>query len=400
MTAVWTGKILRRVFSALLVALMSVGAAGCTGGQDDGVDTKVEAITGNWTPLTLLTGWSNYWGSTYPPAVGIVNGTVTFRGAIKANSTANAIPFSLGGSAYTAFQATDGNAISVPTVMWQPGVGDVVGSVLFKGNILGSGYNTAVYQDPNPGNDNTVGPGAQYFTSLEGVAYDATVGVGIPVNVNGNWNSEYTRRQDVYGATCSSGNCGVWVKSVNGFIRFQGFLSAIDQNPMDFNGYLFTLTDSTYIPGQEVQVPVDLGNGKAWGALTIDPNGAVYVNGDITAADSGVSFENAWFSKTNTGNVALPLSHGWQAYSPRQVKVGNYGGVVRLQGAIYGGTSTTIGTLASTYRPTVQVRMAAVANGAIPAFVVIDTAGNITVEGVPLNVAALYLSLDGLSYGL
>lgn len=396
-----TRVFLSTAFSMLLVGLVSVGVVGCSDhGQDGDVTIERGAITGNWTNLTLLHNWANY-GTSHAPAVGIVDGIVTFRGALKLNGApTNAIPFSLADPAFAAFRTTDGNLVSVPTVMWQPTVGDVVGSVFFTGSFMNGDNHVSVYQDPNPGNDNTVGPGAAFFTSLEGVSYDTTVGTGIPVDPTLNWGSEYGHRQDVGGGFCPGDECGAWVKSVNGFIRFQGFLVAHDKNPLDFDGHLFTLTDSTYIPGTVVNVPADLDDGTSWGSLTFNPNGTVYVNGNPPAADLGVSFEGVWFSKTNTGNVALPLSHGWTAFSSRQVKVGTYGGVVRFQGGIVGGTAATIATLAAAYRPAAQIRLTAVANGPVPATVVIDTTGVMTVEGVPLNVASQYLSLDGLSYGL
>jgi hypothetical protein len=142
--------------------------------------------------------------------------------------------------------------------------------------------------------------------------------------------------------------------------------------------------------------------GKSWGALTFYPDGSVYVNGNPPAANAGVSFENVWFSKTNTGNQAMTLSNGWQAYnSVRVPKVGMYGGVVRFQGAIKAGTSATIGSLPqASYKPLRQVRLTAVANGPVPATIVIETTGAVRLEGVPLNVASLYLSLDGVSYAL
>jgi len=99
----------------------------------------------------------------------------------------------------------------------------------------------------------------------------------------------------------------------------------------------------------------------------------------------------------------LPLSNGWHAYSARPVKVGRYGDVVRFQGAISGGTSNAIGSLPvanPSYAPPKTVRLTAVANGPVPVVILINPNGSITYAGAPENVVSLYLSLDGLSYGL
>ena len=118
------------------------------------------------------------------------------------------------------------------------------------------------------------------------------------------------------------------------------------------------------------------------------------------AANKGTSFEGVWFSRTLKNTVALPLSNGWQAYSAREVKVSKPGDVVRLQGAIKGGTSATLGTLPAGYRPAKTVKLVAAAYGAVPATIVINTSGVMTVEGQPDSITKLYLSLDGVSFGL
>ena len=304
----WKGGTLRGGLSVLVVGLMLFGAAGC-GEETDDLSTVRGAITGGWTTLSLINGWQNYYTSN-PPAIGIVDGVVTFRGAIKATNPTSAVPFRLSSSTFAKFLPSDLNHVGMRTVL----SGDAGGSLLYSyaddqtGAVVDQ---VAVYQDGvSPAG---IGAAAKAFTSLDGVSYDTVVGTGIQAP---GWTSEYTHRQ---GLDPNCGDCGVYVKLVDGFVRFQGLLTKLDKT--DLSGYLFTLPSSTYIPGQMVSVPVDLGGqtagSESWGALTIYPDGSVYVNGNPPAANIATTFDGVWFSKTLTGNVALSLSNGWHAYSPR-----------------------------------------------------------------------------------
>jgi len=373
-------------------------AAGC-GEPPDTVETKQgEVIT--WTNLTLMNGWQNYWGTSNPPAVALINGVVTFRGALKNPNPTGNIAFVLP----TAFQPTIANNLVMKTVLNLN-----KGGMLFAhhkdppdGVAPGSVY---VYQDSTYP---TLGPEAKAFTSLDGVSFDkdgGTVIVPPPDPPGTNWISMYGYRQNLPNSGCTSNDCGVYVRlTSDGFIRFKGALMNIlgsDNN--DF--FLGTLPGSQYIPGQNVTIPVSVGGtdpAQSWSALTIYSTGDVFVNGNYPAASAMTSFEGASFSKTNSGNVNIPLSNGWHAFSARTVKIGRFGDVVRLQGGIAGGTSTTIcsatNPLAATYRPPKTVRIVAAANGPVPATIVISPSGVMTVEGPPLNVAAVSLSLDGVSY--
>jgi hypothetical protein len=184
---------------------------------------------------------------------------------------------------------------------------------------------------------------------------------------------------------------------VEGFVRFQGLLANSVAN--DYDGFLFNL-DTDFRPSNTVYVPADLG-GASFGQLTIYPSGDVYVNGNATAAKNGTSLEGVWFSKTLSGNVALSLDNNWSAYSARSVKVGKYGGVVRFQGAISGGTSTTVGTLTdSNMWPPKTVYLVAAAYGPTPARIIVTTSGVVQVDTPGLTTASLFLSLDGVSFAL
>jgi hypothetical protein len=366
-----------------LLALSLVGCGLPDGAEHDGVETAQGAITGGWTTLTLINGWQSA-GSTYNvPAVGKVNGVVAFRGALKATSPTSNAPFSLP----AAFAPADHN-----------GYPDAA-AVRMKIVLSGGAGGTLTY-DPfthlvtigQDGMDPTaVGPASKTLTSLDGASFD--VNVGTAVDAPG-WNGYYTWRPN-------EGQSEGFVKNVDGFIRFQGLLAKSADG--DLNNYIFTIP-SQYRPGNTVWVYANIGHisqPNGWSTITIYPSGDVWIDGTAGATwPSGVHFEGVSFSRTNTGNVALPLSNGWAAYSPRQVKVGNFGGVIRLQGAISGGTSTTIGTLPVGLRPAKTVIVPTISYGTT-AWITINSSGVMTVNNPGgLSVATLFLSLDGVSFGI
>jgi hypothetical protein len=375
--------------SALLLSLSLLGAVAC-GEPPEDFETNSSAITGGWTTLTLKNGWTAQGGTT--PAVGIVNGVVTFRGALTApaNQT-NPVAFELTDSRFQPFAL---NIVQTRVVL----SGNVGGTLYYNPFSLGNNipHSVSIFQDgvSPPG----LGAEARTFVSLDGVAFDKSPGQFIENDPA--WKSLYGHRQSESGCP---GDCGAYVKLVDGMVRFQGFLQG---DPNNLNGYLFTLPDAKYIPGNDVTIPVDLGGegvSQAFGALYMYPNGQVWVYGDPYAAARGVSFEGAWYSKTLSGNIALPLNTngGWHAYSARSVKVGKYGDVVRLQGGIAGnGSSSTLATLPVGYRPSKTVKVHAVTYGSLPGTITINTSGVMTISGPPLGQSTLFVSLDGVSFGL
>jgi hypothetical protein len=75
--------------------------------------------------------------------------------------------------------------------------------------------------------------------------------------------------------------------------------------------------------------------------------------------------------------------------------------MVRFQGAIAGGTSATIATLRASYPPAQTVRLAATANGGLPAKITITTNGVMTVSSAGgVTYVSPMLSLDGVSFAL
>jgi hypothetical protein len=236
---------------------------------------------------------------------------------------------------------------------------------------------------------NSVGSAAKAFTSLDGVTFDRTTDDATPLTHAGDWEPAYAHRQMTV--------TGVHVKKTDGFVRFQGGL----QGRLTTTGsYLLTLPTG-FRPGQTVWIPVALCKDAevAYGRLSIESNGKVRVQGDMNAARCLVSFEGVSFSLT-TGGTNLALLNGWVSYSPRAVKVRLEDGVVRFEGAIQNGTSTTVARLPTSMRPVRTVFLQSDSWGATKGRVYVNSDGYLIVQYPDLDVSSDFTSLDGLSYSL
>jgi len=392
------------MLAALAAGFVAIGVAGCGEGEGaDSVDTKQSGVV-TWTNLQLLNGWQSF-GAGYTPQVAIINGTVTFKGALKGQNATSDVAFKLDGPTFSAFRTQPSlESVSMRTVMGgNPNAGGTVW-VQFVPEVPQVNPETVQVRMVQDGvTFGGIGAQARELTSLDGVAYDQAPGAGLAFNTN-NWASKYFFRQQDDFQCAGLNDCGVYAKLVGGFVRFQGALqTAPDES--NFDGYVMTLTDPSLIPGQLVTVPVSLGVDSSFqqdiGMLSVYPNGNVFLSGSTQGATAGVVFEGAAFSKTNSGNVPFTLRNNWVAYSARQVKVGNFGGVVRFQGAIKNGTDNYIGDLPVGMRPSKTVRV--VAHGALSAWqatIIIETNGAVTFQGIALNYAASHLSLDSVSFPL
>jgi hypothetical protein len=111
-----------------------------------------------------------------------------------------------------------------------------------------------------------------------------------------------------------------------------------------------------------------------------------------------VSLEGASYSLA-TGGTTLTLLNGWVPYSPRAVKARvTNGGVVKLEGAVKNGTSTTIATLPLGMRPSRTVYLASDSFAAAQGRIYVTSAGNVVVQYPALSTASGFTSLDGLSF--
>lgn len=356
-------------------------------GEVEKVGELGEAITGGWTTPTLLNGWQNY-NSTEAPAVGVVNGTVRFRGALKGPNATSTCAFVLP-AAFRSYFTSGGSQAVGADQLWMRAVlaNSVGGAIFFEPDVFAGLSPTKncihVVQDGVSG----VGAAAKIFASLDGITFDRTMDNSTVLEIAPGWSSLYTYRQQ--------GQAGAYVKLVDGFVRFQGALT--DGGPGGTTR-LFTLP-AQFRPGQAVYVPVNLcsGTGQKYGRLNIYTNGEVHVQGDFAASRCLVSLEGASYSLA-TGGTTLTLLNGWVPYSARAVKARVNGGVVRLEGAVKNGTSTTIAVLPSNMRPSRTVYLASDSWAAAQGRIYVTSAGNVVVQYPALSTASGFTSLDGLSF--
>lgn len=360
--------------SALLLA-----AAGCgseafdqASGYGESAASDSEAFTG-WTNLTMANGWQVFDASN-PPAVKVINSTfIVFRGAVKAPSNVtNDSPFTLP----TGFRTTNPDICSMRVAMANP-----YGGTLFVDEV-----GAAHIQE-----DGATPPGthAKQFTSLEGLSFDITSAGAEEIEYLNGTSGLYPFRDQ-------GAERGATGKLVNGMVRLQGMVTGtVFPNPS-----LQLPADLT--PGQNVWTPISLcpGINGGFADLLITNSGTVWVEA-TSPADPGceASLEGVVYALSAT-STSLPLGPGWKAFNPRPVKVRNDNGIIRLQGSVMSGTSTTVATLPSNMKPPTTVYVAATANNHTRARLRIESGGNIVVETPSLSTASKFLSLDSVSFAL
>jgi hypothetical protein len=378
--------------------LATIGCGVAENDATDLVETTQGAISGGWTTLPLLSGWQAAGGPYQAPAVGMVNGIVVFRGALKAidQNPSHPLPSINALTLPTAFRPGDINGAPGATtfelkIVLSNGKGGTL-SYEFAGPNAGK---LKVSQDGYVNSDGAaMGPDARVLTILDGASVDFNVGTVLD---SPGWAGDYGFRAD------AGGEPNAFVKMVDGFVRFQGFLQRTDPN--DLNNYMFTIPDPAMRPGQIVLTYANIGGfavARDWSTLAIYPSGQVWIDGNMPSTwPAGVSLEGVSFSRTLTGNQLLPMSNGWTHYSARQARVGKYGDVVRFQGAVKSGTTSIIGTLPLSMRPTKTVVAPTVVNGPATGTITINTNGDMVIS-CPGGVsnAAIFTSLDGVSFGL
>jgi hypothetical protein len=344
----------------------------------------------------LRNGWKAAANSNVP-AVGIVNGIVTFRGALNGTSATGNVAFCLTGTAYAAFHPSDVGYLGVPAALANGALGQLMVAPVSPDPNAPS-YCVSVDED---GVSSQPGPNAKALTSLEGVTFDRTLQDSTKLTTLGGWAPLYPLRGTDAGASGNPAGQGIFAKMVSGFVRFQGDLGGVagQSNPL-----LMLPTGRGMIPGNTVYVPITVcpvSNGLA-AQIVIQNTGEVDFEGPLDSAPGcGVSLDGAAYSMSSTGAQAISLSPGWVASSSRAVRARNDGGVVRLEGMVKNGPTTTLGTLPSGMRPAKTIYVVATsALFATPSVLSIDAGGVIKVVSPTLVVAQSGASLDGVSFGL
>jgi hypothetical protein len=391
---------------SLLAASAALGLFGCsanlaTESSDSGNTAKVDEALSSWTTLTLRNGWRTAANSNVP-AVGIVNNIITFRGALDGSQATSDELFCLSDSAFAAYRPTDVGFVPLRAALANGTPGGLIMSP--NSQLSGdAGFCMSVSED-NVDANSEPGPNARALTSLEGVSYDKWIQTSTYLPSPTGWTANYPMRGSDFGASGSNdqNKQGAFVKLVNGFVRFEGDLK--------YQGgglpiALFNLpANQGMIPGHAVYLPVSFSPpfGSIAGQLVIQPSGEVDIQGPIQSAPTDVALDGASFSMASaTGAQTIPLASGWVANSARAVRVRNDNGVIRLEGAIKNGPTTTLGTLPTGMRPAKTINLVATALlYATPSVLSINPSGVIQVVSPALPVAQSGISFDGVSFGL
>lgn len=194
-------------------------------------------------------------------------------------------------------------------------------------------------------------------------------------------------------APFSTRNAGLSIAS--GVVHLEGAIAS------GTSGVAFTLP-SGFRPAASVYVPVGLCN-AAKGRLLIQPSGDVSVQteGPFSDAQCFTSLEGASFVASGTGLTALTLLNGWAGapFGTRAASVELRDGMVRFQGAISGGTSATLFTLPSAFRPAANVYVPVDLCNAVKGRLLIQPSGDVSVQAATSFAdAQCFTSLDGAAF--
>jgi hypothetical protein len=322
------------------------------------------ATTSSSTPLTLESGWTNAPSGTSSAAATEVDGIVHLQGAIE-TSGANRVPTTLPPAFWPASEVYV-KADLCNAVSGQLGI-TPQGAVVM--NVEGSNF-----------------PPTNCTISLDGVTFPGTPFTKL--NLKNGWK-----------AASGSATPGVaLLSSPQGkVVMFQGAITTTGTNPV-----AFTLPKA-FRPAWNVYLPVDLCNATN-GRLYIQSTGVVTVEAETSFSDAQclTSLDGASFVlKTKNGyESAILLTNGWTSdqtlYGTFQAADDSINGVIHLQGAVSGGTSNVIGTVAFHPATTVYipVDLCSSTNGRVE----IQTDGTISVDG-NFSDAQCFTSLDGVTYG-
>jgi hypothetical protein len=208
----------------------------------DGASFALSAT--NFTPLTLINGWTNAPFGTSNAAVEAVNGIVHFKGAIATAGT-NPQPFTLP----VKFRPV--TAVYVPI--------DLCNATNGRLFIEPSG---AVFVQAETAFSN-----AQCFTSLDGAWFAPKAAVFKPLTLINGWTN----------APFSTSNAAA--TNAYGIVYFKGAIATTGTNNQPL-----TLPVG-FRPVTAVYVPIDL-CGATKGRLIIEPNGAVFVQAETTFSNA------------------------------------------------------------------------------------------------------------------
>lgn len=334
--------------------------------------TAAAAAGPQYTPLTLQNGWTGGPFSTGQPAVALVAGVVTFKGALAGGSTQVMFTLPAADTPTTDVYLHTGlcNAANGRIHIAPTGVADV---------------------ETDPFDGGTFADAA-CFTSLDGLSFTLSEkGAKALTLVNGWTDAPFNT------STAA-------VRTIAGVVRLQGAVNASAPT-----SDVITTLPKAYWPKDGIFESVDL-CGAQHGFIEVDTSGNVSVftddPNDFSPAECFVSLDGLnWLKADSKGNAkALTLQNGWQSTSMiRPAGLHASGKVVRFAGAVFGGTGPVVGSIPANDAPATDVYIPAltcgssVGLGSVNARLHITPSGAILVQPLTgnLNDASCDTIFDG-----
>jgi hypothetical protein len=316
-----------------------------------------------FVPLSLTNGWTGAPFATSVPAAALIRGQVRLKGAMAGgtNPVAFTLPVGMRPAADT-YVAVDTCSTAPGRLLIQP-----------------SGVVTVQFPATSSFSN------AQCFTSLDGVAFTQSPGVGsTPLTLTNGWISTST----IYATSTPA------AELVAGVVRLQGAMAS------GGSGVTAFVLPPEMAPAQQVFVRIGLCDG-APGRLDIFPDGSVTVEatGAFSDAQCFTSLDGVSFDPSPTF-TPMSLINSWTPYFPTQPPGATmFGGIVYLRGAITNGGTSVPFILPPAMRPTNPVRIPLDSCNAALAFLITDSSGSATVAATgSFSNAACLSSLDGVSF--
>jgi hypothetical protein len=196
-------------------------------------------------------------------------------------------------------------------------------------------------------------------------------------------------------AAFNTNNAGVFTSG--GIVQLRGAIATTGTSRVAFTLPL------GFRPPTDVYVPINLCGGFK-GRLYIKPTGVTEVQAEGGAWENAqcfTSLDGASFTQSTLGSTPIALSPGWVAapFSTRPVAVRNVSGIIRLEGAIASGASTSLFTLPAAFRPSTRVYAPVDLCDAAKGRLNILPTGEVTVQAEgDFASAQCFTSLEGVSF--
>jgi hypothetical protein len=348
------------LLSLVLSGLTAFAAAGC--GAVPGAEADVETVSSalTFTDATLENGWTGGGWSTAVPGWTYASGIVYLRGSM------------FGGTAQKAFTLPVGRRPSARLYVPVNLYGAKKGRLMI--NTDGS---VSVAAEVNLTD-------AYSFTSLDGVSFPASDASSTALTLKNGWtNAAWSTRKP----------SAIVIGDV---VHLAGALTSAGPS---LNAFKLPVGMA---PSTDVYLPIDLYAGHK-GTLLVQPTGEAYIlaEQDISHAYSFTSLESVSYPLTPAaaGYTCLTPTGTWigKPYNTRMPCLKNDNGVIRMMGAIKGGTGSPF-TLPAGLRPGKRVYVEADVGSSQQGRIMIEPTGVVTMHPVGSTAPESFTSFEGVIF--